>query len=82
MFLRKCGRFEVTHDFRSLNHGGNPFPVDGSIAEQSDVIIQLLVDGLDIHFAGICHLSCSVQKLFKNFMLVQWLKKFSIFGGK
>jgi hypothetical protein len=34
-FLRKCGRFEVIRDFRSLNHGGNPFPVDGSIAEQN-----------------------------------------------
>jgi hypothetical protein len=27
-FLRKCGRFEVISDFRSLNHGGIPFPVD------------------------------------------------------
>jgi hypothetical protein len=33
-FVRKCGRFEVIRDFRSLNHGGIPFPVDGSIAEQ------------------------------------------------
>jgi hypothetical protein len=33
-FLRKCGRFEVIRDFRSLNHGGIPFPVDGSIAEK------------------------------------------------
>ena len=33
-FLRKCGRFEVIRDFRSLNHGGSPFPVDESIAEQ------------------------------------------------
>jgi hypothetical protein len=33
-FLRKCGHFEVIRDFRSLNHGGIPFPVDGSIAEQ------------------------------------------------
>jgi hypothetical protein len=33
-FIRKCGRFEVIRDFRSLNHGGIPFPVDGSIAEQ------------------------------------------------
>jgi hypothetical protein len=43
--------------------------------------IHLLVAGLVIHFAGIFHLSFSVQKLFKNFMLVQWLKNFSIFGG-
>jgi hypothetical protein len=33
-FLRKCGRFEVIRDFRSLKNGGIPFPVDGSIAEQ------------------------------------------------
>jgi hypothetical protein len=33
-FLRKCGRFEVIRDFRSLNHGGIPFPVDGSIGEK------------------------------------------------
>jgi hypothetical protein len=33
-FLRKFDRFEVIRDFRSLKNGGNPFPVDGSIAEQ------------------------------------------------
>jgi hypothetical protein len=33
-FIRKCGRFEVVRDFRSFKHGGIPFPVDGSIAEQ------------------------------------------------
>jgi hypothetical protein len=33
-FIRKCGRFEVIRDFRSLKNGGIPFPVDGSIAEQ------------------------------------------------
>jgi hypothetical protein len=33
-FLRKCDRFEVIRDFRSLNHSGIPFPVDGSIAEE------------------------------------------------
>jgi hypothetical protein len=49
---------------------------------ESDVTIQFLVGGLDIHFAGIFHLSCSVQKLFKNFMLLQQLRNFSIFGGK
>jgi hypothetical protein len=47
-----------------------------------DVTIQFLVGGLVIHFAGILHLSISVQKLFKNFMLVQWLKISSIFGDK
>jgi hypothetical protein len=48
---------------------------------KSDVTIQFLVGGLVIHFAGIFHLSCSVQKLFKNFMLVQWLKFFFQFWG-
>jgi hypothetical protein len=33
-FLCYSGRFEVIRDFRTLNHGGIPFPVDGSIAEQ------------------------------------------------
>jgi hypothetical protein len=33
-FLRKCGHFEVIHDFCSLIHGGIPFPVDGSIAHR------------------------------------------------
>jgi hypothetical protein len=33
-FLRNSDRFEVIRDFRSLKNGGNPFPVDGSIAEQ------------------------------------------------
>jgi hypothetical protein len=46
-----------------------------------DVIIQFLVGGLVIHFAGIFHLSFSVQKLFKNFMLVQWLKFFQFLGA-
>jgi hypothetical protein len=32
--IRKCDRVEVIRDFGSLNHGGNPFPVDGSIGEQ------------------------------------------------
>jgi hypothetical protein len=34
-FIRKCDRFEVIRDFRSLKNGGIPFPVDGiSIAEK------------------------------------------------
>jgi hypothetical protein len=45
-----------------------------------DVTIQFLVGSLVIHFAGIFHLSGSVQKLFKNFMLVQWLKVLQFFG--
>jgi hypothetical protein len=31
MFHTKCDRFEVIRDFRSVNHDGIPFPVDGSI---------------------------------------------------
>jgi hypothetical protein len=50
---------------------------------ESDVTFEFLVGGLVVHFAGIFHLSFTVQKLFKNFMLVQWLNIFfSIFGGK
>jgi hypothetical protein len=48
---------------------------------KSDVTIQFLIGGLVIHFAGIFHLSGSVQKLFKNFMLVQWLNFFFNLGG-
>jgi hypothetical protein len=33
-FLRKCGRFEIIRDFRSLKNGRILFPVDGSIAEK------------------------------------------------
>jgi hypothetical protein len=32
-FLCNSDRFEVIRDFHSSNHGGNPFPVDGSTAE-------------------------------------------------
>jgi hypothetical protein len=70
-FIRKCGRFEVIRDFRSLNHGGIPFWSMEASQNKSDATIQFLVGGLVIHFAGIFHLSCSVQKLFKNFMLLQ-----------
>jgi hypothetical protein len=34
-FLCNSDRFEVIRDVRSLYHGRNPFPVDGSIAEQN-----------------------------------------------
>jgi hypothetical protein len=33
-FLCNSDHFEVIRDFRSLIHGGIPFPVDGSIAEK------------------------------------------------
>jgi hypothetical protein len=33
-FIRKCDRFEVIPDFRSVKNGGIPLPVDGSIAKQ------------------------------------------------
>jgi hypothetical protein len=52
-----------------------------ALQNKTDVTTQFLVDGLVIHFAGIFQLSSSVQKLFNNFMPVQWLI-FSIFGGK
>jgi hypothetical protein len=49
---------------------------------ESDVTIQFLIGGLVIHFAGIFHLSDSVQKLLKNFMFVQWLKNVFNFWGQ
>jgi hypothetical protein len=49
---------------------------------KSDGTIQFLVGGLVLHFAGIFHQSGSVQKLFKNFMFVQWLNNFVNFWGK
>jgi hypothetical protein len=33
-FLSNSDRFKVILDFRLLNHGGLPFPSDGSTAEQ------------------------------------------------
>jgi hypothetical protein len=54
----------------------------GASQNKSDVTMQFLVGGLVIHFAGIFHLSASVQKLFKNFMFVQWLKKNFNFWGQ
>jgi hypothetical protein len=33
-FIPECDRFKVTRDFRSLNQGGNPFPVDGTTIQQ------------------------------------------------
>jgi hypothetical protein len=71
-FLCNSNRFEVIRDFRSLNHGGIHFRSMEASQKKCDVTIQFLVGGLVIHFAGIFHLSFSVQKLFKNFMLVQW----------
>jgi hypothetical protein len=49
---------------------------------KSDVTIQFLVGGFVIAFAGIFDLSASVRKLFKNFMLVQWLNNFFQFLGQ
>jgi hypothetical protein len=81
-FLRKCGRFEVIRNFRSLNHGGIPFPVDRSIAEQKRR--QNSISGWRFSYS-LCRSfppSASVQKLLKSFMDVQGLKFFSIFGGQ
>jgi hypothetical protein len=69
-FIRKSDRFEVIRDFRSLKMAEFHFRSMEASDIESDVTIQFLVGGLDIHFARIFHLSCSVQKLFKNFMLL------------
>jgi hypothetical protein len=45
-------------------------PMEAS-QNKTDATIQFLVGGLVIYFAGIFHLSHSVQKLFKNFMLLK-----------
>jgi hypothetical protein len=82
-FIRKCDRFEVIRDFRSVERMAEiHFRSMKASQNKSDVTIQFLVGGLVIHFAGIFYLSCSVQKLFKNFMLVQWLKFFFNFWGQ
>jgi hypothetical protein len=67
-FVKEMAEFH----FRSMEASQN----------KSDVTIQFLVGGLVIHFAGIFHLSASVQNLFKNFMLVQWIKTFFNFWGQ
>jgi hypothetical protein len=54
----------------------------GASQNKSDVTIEFLVGGSVIHFAGIFHLSFSVQKLFKNSMRVQWLNFFFNFWGQ
>jgi hypothetical protein len=59
-------------DFRSM---------EGSL-NKADVTIQFLVIGSVIDFARIFHLSAFVQKLFKNFMFVQWLKICFNFSGQ
>jgi hypothetical protein len=81
-FICKCDPFEVIRDFRSLKNDRINFQSIEASQNKTHVTIQFLVDGLVVDFAGISHPSGSVQKLFKNFMLLQWLETFSIFGGK
>jgi hypothetical protein len=51
--------------------------------DKTDVIIRLLFGGFVIHFAGIFHLSCSVQKFFQDFHARAMIENlFSIFRGK
>jgi hypothetical protein len=80
-FIYKCGRFEVIGDFCSLKNGGIPFWSMEASHIESDVTIQFLAGGFVIHFAGIFHVASSVQKLFENFMCVQWLTFFFQFLG-
>jgi hypothetical protein len=81
-FIRKYDRFEVIRDFRSLNLAEIYFRSMETSNIESDVTIQFLIGGLVIHFAGIFHLSFSVQKLFKNFMLLQQLRNLFNFWGQ
>jgi hypothetical protein len=48
---------------------------------KSDVTSQFLVGDLVIRVAGIFHVYCAVQKLLKNFRILQQLRNFFIFGG-
>jgi hypothetical protein len=43
--------------------------------KKSGSTIQFLIGSLVNHFAGIFHVSCSVQKFFKTFMLLQQLRQ-------
>jgi hypothetical protein len=54
----------------------------GARQNKSDVTNQFLVGGLVIHFAGIFHVSYSVEKLFKNVMFWQQLRNFFNFWGQ
>jgi hypothetical protein len=81
-FLGNSDRSEVIRDFRSLIMAEFHFRLMEASQNKSDVSIQFLVGGLVIHFAESFHLSCSVQKLYNNFVCVQWLNFFAIFGGK
>jgi hypothetical protein len=46
-----------------------------------DVTIQFLVGGLVIQFAGIFHLSCSVQKLIQEFHVCAMVNFFLFLGA-
>jgi hypothetical protein len=49
---------------------------------ESDIDFKFLVGSLVIHFAGIFRLSFSIQKLIKNFMILQQLRNFSVIVGE
>jgi hypothetical protein len=49
---------------------------------KSEVTIQFPVGGLVILFARIFHLPCSIQKLFKNIMLLRQLRNVVNFSGQ
>jgi hypothetical protein len=81
-FLCKCDRFEVIRDFRSLIMAEFHFRSMEASQNKTDVTIQFLVGGLVITLLEFSIYLASVQKLFKNFMFVQWLKNFFNFWGK
>jgi hypothetical protein len=75
-FLCHFDRFAVIRDIRSLTMAELHFRSMEARQIKSDVTIQFLVGGSVVHCAGIFHLSGSVQKLFKKFMLLQHLRIF------
>jgi hypothetical protein len=81
-FMRKCGRFEVIRDFRSLKNGGIPFTVDGSIAEQKRH--NHSISGWRFSYP-FCLNFPSVwlrSKVIQEFHVCAMVTLFSIFGGK
>jgi hypothetical protein len=80
-FLSNFDRFEVIRDFRSLNHAGIPFPVDGSIAEKMSRYHSIP----DWWFSySLCRNFPFIflrSKVIQEFHACAWLKSFFNFWG-
>jgi hypothetical protein len=81
-FVRKCGRFEVIRDFRSLKNSGIPFLGDGSTAEPMGW--HHSISGWWFRYS-LCPNFPSIlfrSKVIQDFHAGAMVKNFSIFGGK